>query len=526
MMASRLFSCGRNVQGELGLGEYLPEDSKPYSAAENRADPVADLDDELFGMVDKRKITPKPKAATVTEKEKVKPSDDSKGGTFGGRGKDKISVPMEVEETPEGIVLVSCGLYHSAVIAAKNTMYSWGADNSGQCGHGRSTNQWEPKWVMAVTGKVVSDIAGGRTHTLIVAGGQVYTWGASSYGALAQSDNYDQLNPCLVRQFKGIAIKQVSCGCDYSVALSNSGDIYAWGRADTGRLGIKLVKGKRFEHIPRPITGLGGKVASVCAGHSHSLCVMESGILYAWGTNTFGQLGTGDVIPRPTPHRVKIDIPHETFGKMAVSEVSAGARHSLAVVLWFNVVLGQMRTQVLSWGLNRNGQLGLGDKKKNPIVYRPQAIAIFNEFSTRKDEKVFKASGVACGGHHTIVVAEGKGFSFGCGCYGQLGLGDFDDRSVPVLVKRLEKYHISMVACGAWHSVFLTGTPPDDLNRNKWVPFADPSDNKEKKSYESPQTGSKLPYKVPIVPRQSRRPAGILSALFGDGFAMCTGSRK
>eukprot|EP00954_Amorphochlora_amoebiformis_P016523 1296599-Amorphochlora_amoeboformis.AAC.1 len=85
-------------------GEILISKKTP-PAAENRADPVADLDDELFGMVDKRKITPKPKAATVTEKEKVKPSDDSKGGTFGGRGKDKISVPMEVEETPEGIVL-------------------------------------------------------------------------------------------------------------------------------------------------------------------------------------------------------------------------------------------------------------------------------------------------------------------------------------------------------------------------------------------------------------------------------------
>jgi len=399
----------------------------------------------------------------------------------------------------------------------------------------------------------VMNVSCGRTHTLMVASGQVYSWGASSFGALGHSEqNFDQLNPTRIRALRRTAAKQVAAGCEHSLALSNSGEVYAWGRIQNGRLGINYPKQQRFEHIPRKIPTLSAKVASICAGSHHSMCVMESGLLYSWGCNESGQLGTGDMSPRYSPYQVKFQSPHKSFEKMAVVELSAGARHSSAVIMWFNVMLGEMRTQVLSWGLNTYGQLGVPECKE--MSPKPLLLSEFNEFSRDEDAKVKRASAVKCGGHHTIVLTEsGEAYAFGCGSYGQLGLGDFKHQRSPKKIEALKDVHLASGSCGAWHTVLLTGDKPTmqgSSSRNKWVPFAEPpadasspspsagasSISPDRKRHDVASShrreiGGRAANSRPIVPRQPRKPQGILSSLLGalvgsDGLAMCTGARR
>eukprot|EP00465_Bigelowiella_longifila_P001641 CAMPEP_0185277368 /NCGR_PEP_ID=MMETSP1359-20130426/58450_1 /TAXON_ID=552665 /ORGANISM="Bigelowiella longifila, Strain CCMP242" /LENGTH=233 /DNA_ID=CAMNT_0027871459 /DNA_START=1 /DNA_END=702 /DNA_ORIENTATION=- len=216
--------------------------------------------------------------------------------------------------------------------------------------------------------------------------------------------------------------------------------------------------------------------------------------------------------------------------------------------MWFNVLLGEMRTQVFSWGLNTYGQLGVPECKG--MSAKPLLLSDFNEFSRDEDAKVKRATAVKCGGHHTIVLTEsGEAFACGCGSYGQLGLGDFKHQRSPKKIEALKDAYLTTGSCGAWHTVLLTGDKPVQAHRNKWVPFADPpagaavasgsssSISSERKGHDITSGrgreigGKKAANNRPIVPRQPRKPQGMLSSLLGalvgsDGLAMCTGTRR
>ena len=43
------------------------------------------------------------------------------------------------------------------------------------------------------------------------------------------------------------------------------------------------------------------RVRLIAVGAFHNLALLEDGILWAWGNNEYGQLGTGDTQPRAQP---------------------------------------------------------------------------------------------------------------------------------------------------------------------------------------------------------------------------------
>lgn len=65
-----------------------------------------------------------------------------------------------------------------------------------------------------------------------------------------------------------------------------------------------------------------GTVVQVACGLHHSVLLLQSGEVLSFGSNTAGQLGTGDLLPRGTPTLVKL--PH-------ASQVAAGCSHTVVL---------------------------------------------------------------------------------------------------------------------------------------------------------------------------------------------------
>ena len=67
--------------------------------------------------------------------------------------------------------------------------------------------------------------------------------------------------------------------------------MYGWGYNGNGQLGL----GNNINQLnPQRVTGLQGVVVTmVVCGYAHTLAVSDEGALYAWGANSYGQLGTG-----------------------------------------------------------------------------------------------------------------------------------------------------------------------------------------------------------------------------------------
>ena len=64
---------------------------------------------------------------------------------------------------------------------------------------------------------------------------------------------------------------------------------------------------------------------------------------------------------------------------------------------------------------------------------------------------------VSCRNDHTaIITKEKKLYTFGDNRFGQLGLGDANNRSIPTLVTVLEDQKVIAVSCGGVHTAIIT----------------------------------------------------------------------
>jgi alpha-tubulin suppressor-like RCC1 family protein len=80
---------------------------------------------------------------------------------------------------------------------------------------------------------------------------------------------------------------QISAGVDMSMAVSNEGKVYSWGKSDGGRIGLGNVSG--IVNIPRqvqisdPHTGRQIKAVDVECGYVHALIIGLDGTLHQCG---------------------------------------------------------------------------------------------------------------------------------------------------------------------------------------------------------------------------------------------------
>ena len=193
---------------------------------------------------------------------------------------------------------------------------------------------------MTLPGEIglVTQVAAGGDHTLAVtASGQLYAFGFNEFGELGSSANtVPNPTPTVVTLPGEIGpVTQVAAGGDHSLALTASGQLYAFGDNEFGQLGSATNNGTNHANPTPTLVALPGEigpVTQVAAGADQSLAVTASGQLYAFGINVFGQLGSaansGTDNPNPTPTLVRL-APGTTIDTVAKGE---GADHSLAIV--------------------------------------------------------------------------------------------------------------------------------------------------------------------------------------------------
>jgi alpha-tubulin suppressor-like RCC1 family protein len=100
----------------------------------------------------------------------------------------------------------------------------------------------------------------------------------------------------------------VSCGCDHTLALDESGCVWTWGYGDSGRLGMGNTSHK---YQPALVPSLKG-MSALLAGGYHSLAFPQEGGLLVFGLNNFGQLGLNHKtnLLTPTLCPVQPALPH------------------------------------------------------------------------------------------------------------------------------------------------------------------------------------------------------------------------
>ncbi|MBA3807937.1 MAG: immunoglobulin domain-containing protein [Solirubrobacterales bacterium] len=186
--------------------------------------------------------------------------------------------------------------------------------------------QWE---ISTNSGGTWSAIGGATANQLTIASAKV-------------SESGDEYRAA----FTNVSGKATSAAATLTVATFHYTAV-GWGQ----NLFRQLGDGSSNSLSAAPVTAAGLHfVSAVAAGGRHSLALVASGTVYAWGNNEDGQLGNGGTATANTPAAVP--------GLSGVKAIAAGANHSLAL-------LGN--GTVMAWGDNEGGELGNGTTKESAV---------------------------------------------------------------------------------------------------------------------------------------------------------------
>jgi regulator of chromosome condensation len=270
---------------------------------------------------------------------------------------------------------------------------------------------------------------------------------------------------------------QLVSGTDHVAILTKSGKVFTYGSSDQGQLGrlaptycardgwrankkadaeAKLMFGAEYEQkmeeiekrrtsFPamhsmlnfNPVTikkkkGY-GSITAIAAGGWSTNAIFESGNVFSWGLNNYGQLGykTGTKTVEFKPKEAT------TFGHLKVASISAGQHHTALLTL---------DGEVHTIGRGDTGQLGIefaADAKKESAV----PVKVNGMEGT--------ITAISTGSTCTFALnADGKAYAWGFGENHQLGTPDDEDRGVPTLLcgQQVDDRRIINIDSGGQHS--------------------------------------------------------------------------
>ena len=218
------------------------------------------------------------------------------------------------------------GTYHSLVVA-NGELWSFGDGSYGQLGHDDNANQKLPKKVEALSKHRIEMIAAGGFHSLVVADGELFTFGKGDFGQLGHGSFSHQALPKKVEAMRSKRIEDITAGDEYSLVLAG-GELFSFGANDFGQLGHG---DSQDSAVPKKVEWFSGKhIMLMSAGGFHSL-VLADDELFSFGNSLYGELGHGDEQEQKLPKKI------DRFMKKRIEMIAAGGNHSLVVAdgeLW------------------------------------------------------------------------------------------------------------------------------------------------------------------------------------------------
>ncbi|XP_073943044.1 HECT and RLD domain containing E3 ubiquitin ligase 4 isoform X2 [Choristoneura fumiferana] len=305
--------------------------------------------------------------------------------------------------------MVTTGEFHALYLTSQGHLFSCGNNDVGQLGRHTSTTEGEsPALVESFKGCTISAISCGLQHSMALdEWGQPFSWGSDIMGQLGSNLGPQvQDKPKIVKMLATKNVIQIACGSYHSIALTNNGDLFAWGANSHGQCGLGTMTNK--ELTPQQITSLQGvPIAMITCGSNHTFVLSKSGAVYGWGKNSHGQLGLQDKDNRCYPSHLKI------LRNARVCHIACGEDYTVFLTL---------EGGVFTCGSGEYGQTGHG-ATKNELVPR-KIMELMGSTVTQ----------VACGRRHLLCRVGEKILACGYGARGQLGCPHMSFALVPTPV--------------------------------------------------------------------------------------------
>ncbi|CAD7926659.1 unnamed protein product [Amoebophrya sp. A120] len=125
----------------------------------------------------------------------------------------------------------------------------------------------------------------GKTYCVVLrTDGVCVSWGESKQGCLGVGqETTTSIDPKTVRIPDRVV--DIAQGGKHVLALTQAGKVYSWGHNEFGQLGVGDLSGK---YTPKEVTGLSDSVKQILAVDNCSFALTEKGDVFAWGDSLCG----------------------------------------------------------------------------------------------------------------------------------------------------------------------------------------------------------------------------------------------
>ncbi len=399
-------------------------------------------------------------------------------GQIGDNSVTHRNTPVSIQGSKKTFCKIGAGYNHSLAIDKTGQLWGWGYNAWNQLGlNGANTNRCTPMSVLGAK-KTFCQIAGGDFYTIgLDKNGQIWSWGASSYGQLGNYSIINATTPVSIQGAKKTFCKIAQNFYLHAAGIDKNGQIWSWGYNAQGELGDNSTESrctpvsiqgakKTFCQITSGLaidmygqvwgwgSNPGGKIGDntnfnystpvsiqgvkktfcyISSNYRHTLGIDSHGDVWGWGYDSSGQLGDGYSVSRMTPVRVcnfVIESPYSV-------EIAA-------VGNYFSIVIDKTDGSIWSWGFNTQGQLG-----DNSVLCKSVPASI------QGSKKTFCKIGVGGGNDFLLAIDNtGQVWAWGNNNNGQLGDNSVISRRTPVSIQGSKKT-FSSITIGAKHTIAI-----------------------------------------------------------------------
>lgn len=242
----------------------------------------------------------------------------------------------------------------------------------------------------------IIDVKSGNNHFLMLdSEGHIWEMGITALGQRFSRRNQQKYlipRKCpFVSSQSGLRFKRICCGSYFNLAITKSGELYAWGQNNYKQCGVNKRKNPDVIDLPSHVEFEDGvKICQVAAGEHFAIALDENGEVWSWGRNAQNLLGRKTrVQPRkkdqhfdnePDP-----DLPKRVPEIPRIKEIGAGSN------CWFGI---STNNRVYVFGSNLSYATGLGTMDGGAA-----GDVLFDQRNLRNN---FTVESIAGGAQHTM----------------------------------------------------------------------------------------------------------------------------
>lgn len=198
--------------------------------------------------------------------------------------------PVEVNDISD-IVAIAAGSGHTLALKSDGAVWAWGENGKGQLGDGTTENKLSPVQVWSGLSDVAKIKAQEECSLAFKADGTLWVWGSQAEQKLGFGISASSTVPLKIPDISDVM--DAVCLVDFMMIIKSDGTVWGLGQNGSGQFGNGGTQRSDIFVLGPDISDFMNIYGSSVSIADHTVAIKSDGTVWAWGNDSYEQLGNG-----------------------------------------------------------------------------------------------------------------------------------------------------------------------------------------------------------------------------------------